>query len=168
MLGMWVQVYTPRHTCGSQRTPFRSNFFPSTCMCLNCLRDSPVPRAKRLVSWALHDGAGSQHHLGVPVMCGNAWRPPNHRFTFLSVPGSYPAVCDFLQHNNLLSILRAHEAQDAGWVMLRVSQDCHVGGCSSPSLGAAESLWPDSFPEETQVWQSCRGCVTADVWGTPL
>lgn len=27
---------------------------------------------------------------------------------------SYPAVCEFLQHNNLLSILRAHEAQDAG------------------------------------------------------
>jgi len=27
---------------------------------------------------------------------------------------SYPAVCDFLQHNNLLSIIRAHEAQDAG------------------------------------------------------
>lgn len=27
---------------------------------------------------------------------------------------SYPAVCDFLQHNNLLSVIRAHEAQDAG------------------------------------------------------
>lgn len=31
----------------------------------------------------------------------------------LSVP-SYPAVCEFLQTNNLLSIIRAHEAQDAG------------------------------------------------------
>lgn len=29
---------------------------------------------------------------------------------------SYPAVCDFLQNNNLLSIIRAHEAQDAGYV----------------------------------------------------
>lgn len=28
---------------------------------------------------------------------------------------SYPAVCDFLMNNNLLSIIRAHEAQDAGW-----------------------------------------------------
>nr|KAF6481602.1 protein phosphatase 3 catalytic subunit gamma [Molossus molossus] len=27
---------------------------------------------------------------------------------------SYPAVCEFLQNNNLLSIIRAHEAQDAG------------------------------------------------------
>lgn len=27
---------------------------------------------------------------------------------------SYPAVCEFLQTNNLLSIIRAHEAQDAG------------------------------------------------------
>lgn len=31
-----------------------------------------------------------------------------------SFPCSYPAVCDFLQHNNLLSVIRAHEAQDAG------------------------------------------------------
>jgi hypothetical protein len=27
---------------------------------------------------------------------------------------SYAACCDFLQNNNLLSIIRAHEAQDAG------------------------------------------------------
>lgn len=33
---------------------------------------------------------------------------------FVSLFHSYPAVCDFLQHNNLLSIIRAHEAQDAG------------------------------------------------------
>lgn len=85
----------------------------------------------------------------VSQWCGDAWRRPNHCFSFLSVSGSYPAVCDFLQHNNLLSILRAHEAQDAGWVLLRVSQDCHVGRRSSPSLGPAESLWPDSVPEGT-------------------
>lgn len=30
---------------------------------------------------------------------------------------SYPAVCEFLQSNNLLSIIRAHEAQDAGYVI---------------------------------------------------
>ncbi|XP_041124817.1 serine/threonine-protein phosphatase 2B catalytic subunit beta isoform-like isoform X7 [Polyodon spathula] len=35
---------------------------------------------------------------------------------------SYPAVCDFLQTNNLLSIIRAHEAQDAGYRMYRKSQ----------------------------------------------
>ena len=27
---------------------------------------------------------------------------------------SYQATCDFLQKNGLLSIIRAHEAQDAG------------------------------------------------------
>jgi serine/threonine-protein phosphatase 2B catalytic subunit len=30
---------------------------------------------------------------------------------------SYRACCDFLQNNNLLSIIRAHEAQDAGYVV---------------------------------------------------
>uniref|UniRef100_A0A8C4R686 Protein phosphatase 3 catalytic subunit alpha n=1 Tax=Eptatretus burgeri TaxID=7764 RepID=A0A8C4R686_EPTBU len=35
---------------------------------------------------------------------------------------SYAAVCDFLQNNNLLSIIRAHEAQDAGYRMYRKSQ----------------------------------------------
>ena len=35
---------------------------------------------------------------------------------------SYAACCEFLQHNNLLSIIRAHEAQDAGYRMYRKSQ----------------------------------------------
>ncbi|MPC30423.1 Serine/threonine-protein phosphatase 2B catalytic subunit 3 [Portunus trituberculatus] len=34
----------------------------------------------------------------------------------------YAACCDFLQTNNLLSIIRAHEAQDAGYRMYRKSQ----------------------------------------------
>lgn len=34
----------------------------------------------------------------------------------ISVYSSYAACCDFLQNNNLLSIIRAHEAQDAGYV----------------------------------------------------
>lgn len=41
-------------------------------------------------------------------------------FVFLSLffsLFSYPAVCDFLMNNNLLSVIRAHEAQDAGWVV---------------------------------------------------
>ncbi|KAH8690514.1 calcineurin catalytic subunit CnaA [Talaromyces proteolyticus] len=32
---------------------------------------------------------------------------------------SYPAVCAFLEKNNLLSLIRAHEAQDAGYRMYR-------------------------------------------------
>ncbi|OQV18453.1 Serine/threonine-protein phosphatase 2B catalytic subunit 3 [Hypsibius exemplaris] len=35
---------------------------------------------------------------------------------------SYAACCDFLQHNKLLSIIRAHEAQDAGYRMYKKSQ----------------------------------------------
>ncbi|KAL2722856.1 Serine/threonine-protein phosphatase 2B catalytic subunit 2 [Vespula squamosa] len=35
---------------------------------------------------------------------------------------TYAACCDFLQTNNLLSIIRAHEAQDAGYRMYRKSQ----------------------------------------------
>ncbi|KAG8037022.1 hypothetical protein G9C98_004344, partial [Cotesia typhae] len=34
----------------------------------------------------------------------------------------YAACCDFLQNNSLLSIIRAHEAQDAGYRMYRKSQ----------------------------------------------
>ena len=33
---------------------------------------------------------------------------------------SYAACCDFLQQNNLLSIIRAHEAQDAGWALSHI------------------------------------------------
>lgn len=32
---------------------------------------------------------------------------------------SYPSACNFLEKNNLLSIIRAHEAQDAGYRMYR-------------------------------------------------
>lgn len=32
---------------------------------------------------------------------------------------SYPAACSFLEKNNLLSVIRAHEAQDAGYRMYR-------------------------------------------------
>ncbi|GAV07715.1 hypothetical protein RvY_17522-2 [Ramazzottius varieornatus] len=35
---------------------------------------------------------------------------------------SYAACCDFLHHNKLLSIIRAHEAQDAGYRMYKKSQ----------------------------------------------
>ena len=69
-------------------------------------------------------------------MCDLLWSDPledfgneknSEQFTHNSVRGcsyfySYAACCDFLQHNNLLSIIRAHEAQDAGYRMYRKSQ----------------------------------------------
>lgn len=47
-------------------------------------------------------------------------KPNEEHFTHNSVRGcsyfySYGACCEFLQQNNLLSIIRAHEAQDAGY-----------------------------------------------------
>eukprot|EP00105_Crassostrea_gigas_P025252 XP_011445770.2 PREDICTED: serine/threonine-protein phosphatase 2B catalytic subunit 3 isoform X1 [Crassostrea gigas] len=69
-------------------------------------------------------------------MCDILWSDPledfgsertSEHFTHNSVRGcsyfySYAACCDFLQQNNLLSIIRAHEAQDAGYRMYRKSQ----------------------------------------------
>ncbi|XP_017881723.1 serine/threonine-protein phosphatase 2B catalytic subunit 2-like isoform X4 [Ceratina calcarata] len=69
-------------------------------------------------------------------MCDLLWSDPledfgneknAEHFSHNSVRGcsyfySYAACCDFLQNNNLLSILRAHEAQDNGYRMYRKSQ----------------------------------------------
>lgn len=69
-------------------------------------------------------------------MCDLLWSDPledfgnekhNDHFSHNSVRGcsyfySYAACCEFLQHNNLLSVIRAHEAQDAGYRMYRKSQ----------------------------------------------
>lgn len=69
-------------------------------------------------------------------MCDMLWSDPledygtektSEHFSHNSVRGcsyfySYQACCDFLQRNNLLSIIRAHEAQDAGYRMYRKSQ----------------------------------------------
>ncbi|KAG9354728.1 hypothetical protein JZ751_001441 [Albula glossodonta] len=69
-------------------------------------------------------------------MCDLLWSDPGEdygsektaeHFNHNSVRGcsyfySYPAICDFLLNNNLLSVIRAHEAQDAGYRMYRKSQ----------------------------------------------
>nr|XP_028563463.1 serine/threonine-protein phosphatase 2B catalytic subunit gamma isoform isoform X3 [Podarcis muralis] len=69
-------------------------------------------------------------------MCDLLWSDPSEdygnektleHFTHNTVRGcsyfySYPAICEFLQNNNLLSVIRAHEAQDAGYRMYRKSQ----------------------------------------------
>ncbi|XP_007476539.1 serine/threonine-protein phosphatase 2B catalytic subunit gamma isoform [Monodelphis domestica] len=69
-------------------------------------------------------------------MCDLLWADPledygsektTEQFSHNSVRGcsyffSYSAVCEFLQNNSLLSIIRAHEAQDAGYRMYRKTQ----------------------------------------------
>lgn len=68
-------------------------------------------------------------------MCDLLWSDPleefgsehtDEHFTHNTVRGcsyffSYYAVCEFLQNNNLLSLIRAHEAQDAGYRMYKKS-----------------------------------------------
>ena len=72
-------------------------------------------------------------------MCDLLWSDPledfgneknAEHFSHNSVRGcsyfySYAASCDFLQQNNLLSIIRAHEAQDAGYVLIRNMYQLH-------------------------------------------
>jgi serine/threonine-protein phosphatase 2B catalytic subunit len=67
------------------------------------------------------------------LMCDILWADPledfgsektNEYFLHNHVRGcsyffSYPSACAFLEKNNLLSIIRAHEAQDAGYRMYR-------------------------------------------------
>ena len=48
---------------------------------------------------------------------------------------SYAACCEFLQQNNLLSIIRAHEAQDAGYVHFGMSFFLHLSRRTSRLLG---------------------------------
>ena len=40
------------------------------------------------------------------------------------IPNSYEAVCAFLERNNLLTVIRGHEAQDAGYLSLPPRERC--------------------------------------------
>ncbi|XP_067828855.1 serine/threonine-protein phosphatase 2B catalytic subunit beta isoform isoform X2 [Heptranchias perlo] len=91
-------------------------------------------------------------------MCDLLWSDPSEdfgnektqeHFSHNTVRGcsyfySYPAVCEFLQNNNLLSIIRAHEAQDAG--------------CPLSSSGQ----WTFGAPEWEQG--NCDCCFSANPW----
>lgn len=60
----------------------------------------------------MNDACFMIHFLKARVLCAASDNAIKGCYYFFF--NSYPAVCEFLQHNNLLSILRAHEAQDAG------------------------------------------------------
>jgi serine/threonine-protein phosphatase 2B catalytic subunit len=51
---------------------------------------------------------------------------------------SYPAACAFLEKNNLLSIIRAHEAQDGGYRMYRKTRT--TGFPSAMTIFSAPNL----------------------------
>uniref|UniRef100_H3A6A5 Serine/threonine-protein phosphatase n=1 Tax=Latimeria chalumnae TaxID=7897 RepID=H3A6A5_LATCH len=74
---------------------------------------------------------------------------------------SYPAVCEFLQNNNLLSVIRAHEAQDAGKMLLRApsscSYPCLYTDFSKPQFGTVYSNVILVFPFSYNV-ANCTEC----------
>lgn len=56
---------------------------------------------------------------------------------------SYAATCEFLQNNNLLSLIRAHEAQDAGCVCTTLLSVVCTRLADAESL--AEAIWGPQF-----------------------
>ncbi|KAL7291207.1 hypothetical protein TKK_0015047 [Trichogramma kaykai] len=70
------------------------------------------------------------------ALCDLLWSDPEERYdegvqkdfyTYNSTRGcsyyySYAAVCDFLERNGLLGVIRAHEAQDAGYRLYRATR----------------------------------------------
>lgn len=77
-------------------------------------------------------------------MCDMLWADPHEEFgsegtdehfVHNNVRGcsyfyTYAAACAFLENNNLLSIIRAHEAQDAGYRMYKKNAATGVGARS--------------------------------------
>ncbi|NXF13257.1 PP2BC phosphatase, partial [Smithornis capensis] len=100
------------------------------CGCCHCSQQQPPD----LVSVFQLDRFKEPPAFG--PMCDLLWSDPSEdygnektleHFAHNTVRGcsyfySYPAVCEFLQNNSLLSVIRAHEAQDAGYRMYRKSQ----------------------------------------------
>ncbi|NXX27207.1 PP2BC phosphatase, partial [Nicator chloris] len=99
-----------------------------------CLGGSPATAPADVVSPLQLDRFKEPPAFG--PMCDLLWSDPSEdygnektleHFAHNTVRGcsyfySYPAVCEFLQNNSLLSVIRAHEAQDAGYRMYRKSQ----------------------------------------------
>jgi hypothetical protein len=53
-------------------------------------------------------------YVGAPIFTGLQWNFESSTLFFNYPFCSYNAACAFLEKNGLLSIIRAHEAQDAG------------------------------------------------------
>lgn len=82
---------------------------------------------------------------------------------------SYAACCDFLQNNNLLSIIRAHEAQDAGYRMYRKSQT--TGFPSLITIFSAPN-YLDVYNNKVKIKRaplgnSCFITIVASLWILP-
>ena len=72
-------------------------------------------------------------------------------------PYSYNACCEFLQRNNMLSIIRAHEAQDAGYKMYRKSSA--TGFPSLITIFSAPNYLDVYGNKGTCICTFIRGCI---------
>ncbi|NWU92533.1 PP2BC phosphatase, partial [Upupa epops] len=116
-----------------RQTPVYSSTraFSARLLCGQCLKSHVM-----LTSSPLCSDKRFKEPPAFGPMCDLLWSDPSEdygnektleHFAHNTVRGcsyfySYPAVCEFLQNNSLLSVIRAHEAQDAGYRMYRKSQ----------------------------------------------
>jgi serine/threonine-protein phosphatase 2B catalytic subunit len=59
------------------------------------------------------------HVRGCSYFYTYAWQACTRTISLNAISNRYNAVCQFLDRNNLLSIVRAHEAQDSGYRMYK-------------------------------------------------
>ena len=96
---MYQRAHTHAHTCTCTHShPSSHTFTPS----------HPPP-------------THSHTHTPPPTHSQPHTPPPTHAHPH-TLTAKINACCEFLQRNSLLSIIRAHEAQDAGYKMYRKSQ----------------------------------------------
>ncbi|NWU82263.1 PP2BC phosphatase, partial [Onychorhynchus coronatus] len=124
-----TEYFTFKQECKYQQC---EEGFKGVCVCVS--RHSSHQQPPDVVSVFQLDRFKEPPAFG--PMCDLLWSDPSEdygnektleHFAHNTVRGcsyfySYPAVCEFLQNNSLLSVIRAHEAQDAGYRMYRKSQ----------------------------------------------
>ncbi|NXM33496.1 PP2BC phosphatase, partial [Oxyruncus cristatus] len=125
-----TEYFTFKQECKYRQC--EEGFRGCVCVCVSCHSSHQQP--PDVVSVFQLDRFKEPPAFG--PMCDLLWSDPSEdygnektleHFAHNTVRGcsyfySYPAVCEFLQNNSLLSVIRAHEAQDAGYRMYRKSQ----------------------------------------------
>jgi len=86
---------------------------------------------------------------------------------------SYQATCTFLERNHLLSIIRAHEAQDAGYRLYRKTRKTSFPSVmtlfSAPNYLNQYNNKAAILKYEMRNFKICQfNCVPSDPWATFL
>ena len=69
---------------------------------------------------------------------------------------TYKAVCEFLERNRLLSIIRAHEAQDAGYVPISPFKYTWLTNATDAQVPDVSQEPQDRFPERHDALLSSK------------